>query len=1141
MRRFACLFLALCFIIGLLPGISLTASAEEAAKLLEATLDFSMPAAGEALPTAFNVNEGFVIEQYSWEVYRNGVWQALSQQEMVYADDQTYKLRVQLVCDTGYFVDFDSFPSGYMPAKINGESTQAAFYGDNTEQKTNNWKGVVLEKVIFGTAVPAVKQLDVSGIPTQPGSVFTAQQAALSNEHVSILDCEIYVDGEKVDTFEFGYGWYNIHINLAAADGYVLNMDRITVNGLPVEECGWEVAYGCEVGSGWISLSCEREPESGYIDGVTVSGAPSAISADAPMSLPELAVKWSNNGTVTVSQVQWVDTDYAPVSGNFILGNVYYLAITLQTDIDTPFRGFFNLELLDETEGYHTAALATASNATTAVAYIRYALLPAVNSISVLVPEPVVGDAPGAPASAADALFTIGSYEWIDLNNQTPAILFEDGHRYQLKLQILPAEGYQLEEGTTIFVNGVACQTVTNPEGQGISVEYSFLKQIDRIEISVDTPVVDAVPGIPIVLQDAPAMITQYQWLHGSTGEIVSQFAAGNHYFLDLVLQAAQGFAFTGQTEFVVNGQTVKAVLIDGGASLRMTFSLLLQQDHVQIQGIANEIHPGEQSRVPVISTDLDCITITDVQWTDEDKIPFTGTFELGNIYYLAFTLHTDALYPFAEWIRIFADGNMVSETASEDGLLAVVYIRYSLMPKVEIAEITLPMPQIGDVPGVPTLGEDVPYGILTYSWKDLSADEAVTAFQKGHRYCLYIELCPNDAAEFGDLTVLLNGEAVEISVFNNEFAAFSVEFSFRHVIDRIDLFAPDLVVGKEVNPSEIVVLTEGVVLQSGFWVNSMNFEQLSGVVSKSLYTLRAAIAPQEGFEFADTAQIYLNGQPVRDYTVSADNASCSVSYDLRDVIGDIQISGMPQISIGGSTAPITMTVPEGAPYTVQANWLLYGGDYQFAGPGGAFEEGKLYYLEILVKPAEGYRIADGATVLVDGSAFTGITMTGDIGIWLYKQYNCGLQVIEHIDLTISAPVVGQVPGSVTLSVDTHASLREFTWAYSDTGNFADAIDMLEGDIFESGFYYMISGALVADKGYVFAENLTITVNGVASNIDLGDLGVINLGDMAFLGHSFGLLQQQIQQPDPTGDSIGIVLAMLLVSAGAWLTLKKRK
>jgi hypothetical protein len=68
-----------------------------------------------------------------------------------------------------------------------------------------------------------------------------------------------------------------------------------------------------------------------------------------------------------------------------------------------------------------------------------------------------------------------------------------------------------------------------------------------------------------------------------------------------------------------------------------------------------------------------------------------------------------------------------------------------------------------------------------------------------------------------------------------------------------------------------------------------------------------------------------------------------------------------------------------------------------------------------------------------------------------------------------------------------------------------------------------------------------ITVNGVSCNIDLGDLGVINLGDTAFLGHSFGMLKQTPVAPDPTGDSIGIVIALLILSGTAAVILKKKQ
>lgn len=1141
MKRFACFFLCICFITGILPGMSFTVSAEDAVKLQEATLDFTMPQSGEQLPNIFAVNEGFEVSKVTWEIYREAAWQPLAEADQVYADNQTYRLSVQLVCAEGYCVDYASFQSGYMPGKINGEPAQATFFGDKDENNVTVWKGVMLETVIFGTAVPTVSTIDIFGIPAQSGDSATAQQIGLNTEHVSILDCEINVDGEKVDAFQLGYGWYNIHINLTAADGYVLNPDMITLNGQSAELSGWVIDYGFEVNEGWISLSSKREPEGGYVDGVKVSGLPSAIFKDAEIAAPQLQVKWSNNGAVTVEKVQWVDADHVPVTGNFILGNVYFLEITLQTNSETPFRDFFNLELLDENEGNSTSALATAANATTAVAYIRYALLPTVDSVEILIAQPAVGDVPAAPSVSADALYTIESYEWIDMADLSQATVFEEGHNYQLKLQILPASGYQLREGAQILVNGEAVQTVTNPDGQTVTVEYSFVKRIDKVEIAVDMPADQAVPGNPNLSADALVEVLKHQWLNAATGETVTQFAVGNGYQFILELQAADGYGFTSQTEFLLNGKSVKAILADNIASLLVVFELLEPRQEVHLQGIPNAINPDETVQIPLIGSDDSHVTVFDVQWMDEEKAPFSGVFEAGNVYYLAVTLKTDALAPFAESLRIYAQDDLVAEVVCDDALTAVAYIRYSLLPKVELSEITLPVPQLGDKPAAPVVGEDAQFVILSYAWKDLCTDAIFDVFAQGHHYALSVELCPAEGMEFGDLKVLVNGQEVQLKERNGEFASFELVYSFRTVIDRIDLFAPELIVGKEVDPAQIVVLTEGVALQSGGWINTANFEALSGTVLKAPYTLRASMAALEGFEFADNTQIYLNGALVADFAVTTESASCSVNYDLRDMITEIQISGMPQISIGGSTQSITMTVPEGAPYSVQSNWLLYGGDYQFAGPGGTFEDGKVYYLEILVKPAEGYRIADDAIITVDGAEFTGIAMTGDIGIWLYKQYNCGLQVVDRVDLIVTAPVDGQLPSAVQLPEGSCISLRDFVWSYSDTGEFADAVDLLDGDIFEPGFHYMISGALVADKGYVFAENLVITVNGMPCNIDLGDLGVINLGDTAFVGHSFGLLEHQVQVPDPTGDGIGIVIAMMIASAAAWIVLKKRR
>ena len=1138
MKRFACFLLAICFMAGLLNGVSFAVSAVETVKLQEVSLDFALPTHGAALPVAFTVPEGFVIDQFTWEIYRDGAWQALGDKELTYSDNQTYKLRVQLTCAEGYYIDFASFSSGYMPATINGESTQASFYGEYDDQKVNQWKGVVLETILYGNAVPVVEQLDISGIPVNTGDAFDASMIRLNGSHVAVKDCQINVDGESSESFQLGHGWYNIHIELSAQDAYVLNLQQITVNGLPISQCGWEVAYGFEVGDGWISLSCEREPEA-YIDGVTLSGAPTAITAGSAIVAPQLSVKWSTNGTVSVSQVQWVDASYLPVEGNFLQGQMYYLAITLQTDGDMPFRDFFNLELLDEAEAYYGVCLASAVKASTAMAYIPYGDLTSVDQIQIQLTPPAVGNVPEQPLAQQGAPFVIEHYQWTDLADMSVPTVFAEGHRYQLDMQIRPLQGYQLKPGAAVFVNGVQVQTAGDPESETISLQFYLAKYVQRVEILVTEPSEHGVPAAP-VLADPSVGSLQHQWINALTGQPVTEFVPGNRYRLELLVRPADGCVFAKDAEFVLNGKTVETELSDDKARIVADYDIAQTVTQLQLQGVPGVIKPGESAAIPAIQANHANIQIGRIYWLNEDREDFEGTFESGNVYYLAVSLQAGSLASFAQQLQISA-GEWKAEAVSEDGVSAVVYFRYSLLPQVNSAEITLESPQIGAAPAAPGIPEGAPYCILTYVWKDISTGNPVSVFEEGHIYTLTVELAPTDDMEFSQLSVLLNGAAVALTSANREYASFTVEFSFRRTIHRVDLYAPELKVGTEVKPSDIVVLTEGVALQSGNWINVLTFEELNGMVDKAHYMLRFAVNALEEFEFAEMVQFYLNGQPLGDYHATSDKATGSVSYDLREVIQDIQISGMPQITVGGSTASITMTLPEGAPYSVQANWLLYGGDYQFAGPGGVFEDGKLYYLEILVKPESGYRIADDAVIRVDGQEFTGITMTGDIGIWLYKQYNCGLQVIDRVDLTVTAPVDGMKPALITLPEGLHVSMKDFSWAYCESGAFADAVDLLEGDIFEAGYYYMISGALVADKGYVFAENVTITVNGVPTNIDLGDLGVINLGDMAFLGHSFGLLQESVQQPDPTGDSIGIVLALLFCSGGAWLTLKRKR
>jgi hypothetical protein len=130
----------------------------------------------------------------------------------------------------------------------------------------------------------------------------------------------------------------------------------------------------------------------------------------------------------------------------------------------------------------------------------------------------------------------------------------------------------------------------------------------------------------------------------------------------------------------------------------------------------------------------------------------------------------------------------METEAVSDDGASAVVYFRYSLLPQVVVSEITLEIPQLGAAPSSPVIPDGAMYSILSFAWKDRATGAEVTVFEEGHIYTLTVELAPVEGMEFGQLSLLLNGESVEMDALNREYAAFTVEYSFRRTIDRVDL-----------------------------------------------------------------------------------------------------------------------------------------------------------------------------------------------------------------------------------------------------------------------------------------------------------------------------------------------------------------
>ena len=212
------------------------------------------------------------------------------------------------------------------------------------------------------------------------------------------------------------------------------------------------------------------------------------------------------------------------------------------------------------------------------------------------------------------------------------------------------------------------------------------------------------------------------------------------------------------------------------------------------------------------------------------------------------------------------------------------------------------------------------------------------------------------------------------------------------------------------------------------------------------------------------------------------------------------------------------LETPEGANYSLAAVWLSYTGDMETVEFSGALEDKSLYFLGLVATPLPGYEFAEDVGFIVDGETAEGaFRMASAEIVMLLKQYSFGLTEIATVELTVAAPAVGKQPGEVTWPEEAPYILEEISWGVSDTDDLFSTEDLEANAVFEAGKHYWLSGTLQAEEGYVFAENVVITVNGQPMDKSiLGDFAELPmvLGNMGVVLYDFGMLEEVVQPGD---------------------------
>lgn len=228
-------------------------------------------------------------------------------------------------------------------------------------------------------------------------------------------------------------------------------------------------------------------------------------------------------------------------------------------------------------------------------------------------------------------------------------------------------------------------------------------------------------------------------------------------------------------------------------------------------------------------------------------------------------------------------------------------------------------------------------------------------------------------------------------------------------------------------------------------------------------YNIRIMIDPHPGYAFTADTRYYLNGE-------LADGLSAvegSYYFMLGEPITELDIPSWPtdiQPGHPGQDAPVP--VPEGANYSVTARWRPYGN----AGTPTQLQDGKLYELYYIIKPNYGYYIDDNAIATMDGQPLESFHKQQKDGWELKREFGVNVEYVDHVDITYTRPRYGDLRSDFKLNEGGAATMGCFIYV--------DGTSSSQPYTFEEGICYMFCGALTANTGYAFSDQVTVTFNG---------------------------------------------------------------
>ena len=729
-------------------------------------------------------------------------------------------------------------------------------------------------------------------------------------------------------------------------------------------------------------------------------------------------------------------------------------------------------------------------------------------SVSVEIPKVGMGKAPVVCSSQEPEKYSVTAVveNWQeDYSLSEDATEFLSGTEYTARIRLIPAEGYTLSETVLVSVNGStdSCNWLNDGTFE-FKTFPAVLGTVDEVRVS-DLPSVECGAEAKNYSKTETNYSVNgiwqiYDFSEKSLSPFSGVFREGEIYCLELTANTAPGYVFSPECAFYVDGEVdYRFYGSDLSGTALYYYGTGKEISYVKIDAESlpkaeiGKSYTGSSVEIPT-SEDYD-YTLSGYWYCSDGEESYV--FEKGKRYYFRVEMAPKKGFYFGEDFELSV-GDVETFCPADSAVYAGYDVRTSFADVVsEVTLSDLPQAAVGETlplePFPVTVPQDAHYS-ATATWyvtlqngeyRSLAEYSQAATVREGLVYTLEVLVEPKEGYEFS-VPVHVNAYGVphRIEFGSEDGFLYTREYFFGEEISRIEISGiPEIVAGAVPSLDGISVSAD-----AGYVIESCTLRDLSDATVANRpengkdYWLSVSLIAKEGFVFSGEYTSVADGH-LYDFS-NPYKRTVLYEISLKETVTEIRVDGVASQTVGEKSR-MDATVPSGANYTANVVWSVWNtGKKRWETFDGVFEADKIYSRSVLAVPADGYRFDENVRLILNGEEVS--VSSVPIGVD-YRTYYYGQKtVVDRIDLQVEKPVVGA-----------HLGFRPNLTVVNGVGFsvIADSVDWFLPDIetnvyvrdgyVRDGVNYGARFVLVADDGYVFSDNLTVTVNGVTLPVEM--------------------------------------------------------